>query len=103
MDQHTRRGYHPAVPQDQHTQDRLAAAIDVALGIQQQLGVSLEMAKLRRIGGYQALLVASALDDARRMHAALGESLNRIVAVITPQVGVEIGIVEPARPAVERG
>lgn len=91
----------PPSPAQPSPQDRLAIAIDVALGIQQQIGVSLQMAGLRRTAGYQALLVASALDDARRLHAALGESLNRIVGLLSPAAAVQLGLAEPVVPKVD--
>lgn len=79
--------------------DPTAAAIESARLVAEALFASLAEAERRRLAGWSSLLVSSAVDDAARLHAALGASLARIGVALAPELLIAVGMAEPPRSA----
>lgn len=93
-----------AVPRDPIPSDPLLAALLPAIHLATELVAALDRATDRRELGWPTLLVSGVLDDAARLHDALGSSLARISRTIQPEVLEAIGMTEPtAKTAKKKG
>jgi len=91
-----------AVPRDPRPSDPLLQALLPAIHLATELVAALDRATDRREIEWPTLLVSSALDDAVRLHDALGSSLARIARTIQPEVLEAIGMVEPTAPKAKK-
>lgn len=84
---------------DPRPADPLLAALLPALHLATELVAALDRAIDRRDARWTSLLVSSVLDDAARLHNALGQSLERVRATLTPELMQAMGLAEPKRDA----
>ena len=91
-----------AVTRDPIPSDQLIVALLPAIHRDPELVAALDRAADRRELGWPTLLVYGVLDDAARLHDALGSSLARISRTIQPEVLEAIGMVEPKAPTAKK-
>lgn len=79
--------------------DPLLDASAPARHLAAELVLAIERIADRRRARWPSLLVAAPLDDAMRLHQALGASLARLCAALSPELLQAVGMAEPPVPA----